>query len=423
MGKNKISSIEPENLSRKEANIRDDTLEAVYKGSQFDRPHDRRWSTLGSFLLAAVIGAMTAMFALFAIITGSIKGVPFFDRLDVAAFFSPMAPITISRTERVTVTSEERIAEVTRRIPPMLYGVYLKKDLTDDATGLMQSAGTPRAHAISLTSNGWLLSAGELSEVQTGDISVVSSDGKSFAVERRTQDSATGLWFLKVDASTMVAASLSRDTPPLLPGTQVLLAVFRVGRTSLISHKTVEGVVTLPYRDTDRLEARVRLPLPVSGMGTGVPAVNLAGEVVAIVSLIEGDNAFAVPIANVASVFEQVFNNGSILRPSVGLRYFELSNVADLAFSLTRGRRQGALLVNNGSQPSVSPKSNAAAAGLQEGDIIIKVEGELVREETDLATLLQSYPPTAKVKLTVVRGGEERLVDVLLSPPASSSKK
>lgn len=400
-----------------------DALSDMFRDGGFERPRGGGWGSFAGYLLAGVIGALAGIVALFAAFSGALRGVPLLDRFDIASLLSPTTPITIERTERVTVQAEERIAEIVHRITPVLFGVYAKKDLSADLSGLLKSSASPRAHAISLTSDGWVLAAGELSVADAGDLLLVGFDGRVHPILQRAQDPSTGVWFLKVDTSTFVSAPLYGNSSPLSPDTQVVVASFRVGNAPLVHAQSIAGIVTLPYRDADRLEARVRLPLPLTGAFAGAPLVNMTGEVVALVSAVEGGSAFAVPIAHIAGVLDQVFKNGVIERPTVGAHYIELSNVADAAFPLTRGRRQGALLVKNGAMPAVTPGSSAAAAGLKEGDIIIKVEGELVREESDLASLLLSYPSTATVKLTVAREGEERLIDLKLTPPPSPASQ
>lgn len=421
MAKKDKSNLPPPGQLPSGNNERADTLAAVFHGGGFEKPRKDGWGRAGGYLIAGIVGACTAIVVVLAVVSGTLKGIPILDHIDLAALLSPSAPITIARTERITVTAEERTVDVSSRITPFLYGIYAKKDLTADAAGLIHSGSAPRAHAIALTSDGWLISAGALSVAEAGELAVVAGDGKSYPVLQRLQDEATGVWFLHLDASTLVAASLRRDSLVSAVGTPVLLATFHIGSTPLIYNQSFAGTVVLPFRDADRLEARVRLSQPVIGAPLGAPIVMLSGEVAAIVSAVEGGNAVAVPVANLTAVFNQAFKDGIIERPAVGVRYIELSSVADVAFSLTRGRRQGALLLSQGKIPAVAPKSNAAQAGLKEGDIITKVEGELVREESDLATLLQSYPATARVKLTVVREGEERLIDLSLAVSATAT--
>jgi len=403
---------------------RADALTAMYQKEGFERPRGGGWGALTGYLLAGVIGACAALVVVSVVVTGAFKGVPYLDRIDVASLFSSATPITIERTERVTVTEEERSAEVTARITPSIAGLYATADLTENAGGVLASAGAPRASATVLTSDGWLLSAGALGEKETGKLTIVFADGKPYAAAARMQDPATGLWFLKIDATTLVASAVRRDTASLGPGAPVYAASFRVGSAPLMAEQSVMSVVTLPHRDSDKLEARVRLAHPGNGLGLGSPVVTYAGEIAAVVSAIDQEgNVFAVPIGSIAGAMGDAFKNGALVRARTGMHYVELSNVADLAFALTHGRRQGALLLKNGTIPAVTPKSNADTAGLKEGDIIVKIEGELVREESDMATLLHSYPVASTVKLTVVRDGEERLVDLPLTPATQKTEK
>jgi S1-C subfamily serine protease len=62
----------------------------------------------------------------------------------------------------------------------------------------------------------------------------------------------------------------------------------------------------------------------------------------------------------------------------------------------------------------VAPKGAAAQAGLQKGDVIVKVNGIKVDENAQLAELVARQKPGDKVSLTFVRSGSEQTVDVTL---------
>src|SRR5690606_28579346 len=63
----------------------------------------------------------------------------------------------------------------------------------------------------------------------------------------------------------------------------------------------------------------------------------------------------------------------------------------------------------------------AAAAGLQEGDVITAVEGDAVDQRRTLSERLAAYDEGEVVSLTVLRGGEEMELSVTLGPRSSGN--
>jgi S1-C subfamily serine protease len=77
--------------------------------------------------------------------------------------------------------------------------------------------------------------------------------------------------------------------------------------------------------------------------------------------------------------------------------------------------RSGALIVD------VAPGTAAADAGLVRGDIVTEVDGEPVGSMAELAAHIRRHSPGDELTLTVVSGGTEQQVEVILGaadPPA-----
>lgn len=416
--KNKQPAASQEAPNDPRASTRDDALAAVYaKPHHFELPREYRGlSIIVHVMVAVLFGMIAGVVGLLLLISGVFSRIPYLESLDVGALV-PSAPITIERTEKVSVTADERASAVLKRIQPSIVGIYLTINLSKDLAGLVNSTGAPHATGIALTSDGWILTAGDLSDESAGPLTVITRDGKTYPVERRVQDKATGVWFLNISTSLLVAAPFTRSESPLMPGSSVIIPSFHIGTGGMAAAGAVSGISAPAVRESDRLESRFALLSPLQENSLGMPLVSLAGEVGGVVSAQEGGMARAVPYASLQPIIDRILKDSDARRPQAGMRYIELSSVADVAFPLTHSRRFGALLVKNGEVPAVTPKSNAEKAGLKEGDIVIKVDGDEVTDETDLASLIQAYPNDKTLKLSIVRGGEEKLIDLTLAPP------
>jgi S1-C subfamily serine protease len=63
---------------------------------------------------------------------------------------------------------------------------------------------------------------------------------------------------------------------------------------------------------------------------------------------------------------------------------------------------------------SVTPGSAAADAGIQNGDLIVEVDGTDIRSFDELRGLVSSRSPGETVTVTVVRDGERQDLEVTL---------
>jgi len=126
----------------------------------------------------------------------------------------------------------------------------------------------------------------------------------------------------------------------------------------------------------------------------------LIGINTAIASVSGGSSGlgFAIPIDTVREIAEQLISTGQAVHASLGVN----------ARTVTDGARDGALVVN------VEPGSPAAAAGIQEQDVVIAVDGEAVGSSEELAVAVDAHAPGDSVTVEVVRGGGSREVQALL---------
>jgi putative serine protease PepD len=147
---------------------------------------------------------------------------------------------------------------------------------------------------------------------------------------------------------------------------------------------------------------------------SGGPLINTEGEVVgintAIASLAGGvlsDAAgsiglgFAIPIDDAREIAEQLIEDGEATHAYMGVRIAEVERSGD-------NDTRGAVVAG------VERGSPAEEAGLEEGDVITEVDGEVVRDPAALTSAIRSHAPGDRVSLTVTRDDEETTVDVTL---------
>lgn len=149
---------------------------------------------------------------------------------------------------------------------------------------------------------------------------------------------------------------------------------------------------------------------------SGGPLVNINGEVIGINSLklvqdeIEG-MGFAIPMEEILLYVDRLEVGEKIERPvmgveliDVGSRRQQVYNEINIDSSIT----EGAIIYK------VSANSAAQAAGLQVGDVILKVNGTKVTDSTHFRYLLYKNSVGDTISITYNRSGKESTINVKL---------
>ncbi len=140
---------------------------------------------------------------------------------------------------------------------------------------------------------------------------------------------------------------------------------------------------------------------------SGGPLVNAAGEVIGVNSAIAtlglGDASgsiglgFAIPVDTAKRIIDELINTGTSQTPIIGVQL-------DMSF-------EGP----GGVVAQVTPGSPAQAAGLQEGDVITKVDGNIISDSTALIVAIRANAPGDQIELTVLRNGDTLTVQLTLA--------
>lgn len=143
---------------------------------------------------------------------------------------------------------------------------------------------------------------------------------------------------------------------------------------------------------------------------SGGPLINLNGEVVGMSTAISSRSGgyegigFAVPINLARWVADQLTSKGSVTRAYLGVMVQQMDQEMARQFKVPVGH--GALVTQ------VTPGSPAAAAKLEPGDVILKVDGRAVTGSRELQGLIEQLQIGRKYPLIVLRHGKELHVNV-----------
>lgn len=150
---------------------------------------------------------------------------------------------------------------------------------------------------------------------------------------------------------------------------------------------------------------------------SGGPLVNNDGEVIGINTAVAGGSAqnigFSIPINDAKSLIESVLDSGKLERPYLGVQYIQLTpgSASELGLSV----EEGAYINAGEGSSAVISGSPADQAGLESGDIIVKVNDQAVNQENTLASVIGRFKVGESVKITYIRDGKEQTTDVKLA--------
>lgn len=247
---------------------------------------------------------------------------------------------------------------------------------------------------------------------------VVSMGGESYEAELVGEDSSSDLAVIRlkdVDSSKLTPIEIG-DSDDLSVGEWVMAIGSPFGNEQSVS----TGIVSALYRSTALPSTSgtsiyanmIQTDAAINPGNSGGALVNDNGELIGINSIIESYSGsssgvgFAIPVNYAINIASQIIDGKTPVHPYLGVSLTSVNALSARANNL--GATEGALVV------AVSDGGPAADAGIQENDIITKIDGEQVTSADGLIIALREHEVGDKVTLTVVRDSKEREVEVML---------
>ncbi|MCG6963112.1 MAG: Do family serine endopeptidase [Acidobacteria bacterium] len=235
-------------------------------------------------------------------------------------------------------------------------------------------------------------------------------DGAKYAVKVVGRDPATDIALIRV-------VKPDREFPVLSLGesktARVGEWVMAVGNPLNMGDTVTVGVVSAKGRvlgisDTS-FENFIQTDAAINFGNSGGPLVDVQGNVIGINTAINarGQNmGFAVPIDTAKLILPQLREHGKVVRGYLGVTVTNVSPELQDAFGLKD--RNGAFV------EEVLAGHAGDKAGLEHGDVIIKINGDPVTNTRGLIDRISATPPGTKVKLEVLRNGKSKELTAVL---------
>jgi serine protease Do len=181
------------------------------------------------------------------------------------------------------------------------------------------------------------------------------------------------------------------------------------------------GIVSGKGRDVQvdndtRINNLIQTDAAINPGNSGGPLADASGAVVGINTAVATDSSgigFAIPIDIAKPIMEQARAGEELSRPWIGIRFtsIDLQVKADQNLPVDNG----ALVTNAGGDgTAIVEDSPAAKAGIQDGDIILSLNGIRIDQEHPLDAVLVQFAPEDEVVLDVLRDGASVKITVTL---------
>ena len=240
------------------------------------------------------------------------------------------------------------------------------------------------------------------------DITVTLQDGTELEAKLVGADHKADLAVLQLEGQFPTLKPIAFGDSDALRLGEVVLAVgdpFGVGKSvtmGIVSAKGRGGMGIEEYEDFIQTDAAI------NPGNSGGALVNMRGELVGINTAIASPNrgyagiGFAIPTTMARPIMDMLIKDGKVSRGFLGV------NIATVTSALAKEHKlpatRGALVAK------VQPDSPAAKAGLEEGDVVVALNGTEVRSGDVLRNTIAMTSPGTTVNLEVVRKQQGKIV-------------
>jgi serine protease Do len=231
-------------------------------------------------------------------------------------------------------------------------------------------------------------------------IDIRLDDGRELRPRRSWSDAGTDIAVLELDADDLPTARVAAGD-----SLQIGDTVLAIGSPFGLSHSVTLGIVSAKGRrdlelgqGTVRFQDFIQTDAAINPGNSGGPLLNMRGEVVGLNTCIASNSGgsegigFAIPIAMVMFVTEQLVEHGTVARAYLGV-------ALDRDFTPREADRLGMLRPVGARVEAVTVNAPAANAGVRPDDVILEFDGRPIEDDDHLMSVvgMTSVDRTAKV--------------------------
>ena len=250
-------------------------------------------------------------------------------------------------------------------------------------------------------------------------ITVTMPDGGEYPAKLVGRDGASDLAVLKISAGKDLPFVKFGDSRNARVGDWVIA----IGNPFGLGGTVTSGIISAVYRNTGSgtaYDRYLQTDASINRGNSGGPMFDMQGNVIGINNAIFSPTGgsvgigFAIPAEVAAPIVEKLRKGETIERGYLGVRIQSLNE--DLADSLGIAHNRGEFI------QAVEPGQAAAKAGIQAGDVVLKVNGKEVTRDQTLSYLVANTAPGTRIPIELVRNGRSMTVNAVVSSRPSEEE-
>jgi 2-alkenal reductase len=313
---------------------------------------------------------------------------------------------------RVVVDEESAVTEVVQEAGPAVVAVISETQPQRDSSGRLTTE-TAIGSGVIIDEQGFVITNEHVVR-DAATVRVILHDGEEKPASLVGDDRPfTDLAVLRIQPGDLTAVPLG-DSDALAPGQRVIA----IGNTLSEFQNTVTlGVVSGLHRSWRRegmvMEDLVQTDAAINHGNSGGALLNTEGELVGLNTTVvrtteAGETvegvAFAISSNTIAPIAGAIMERGRYPRPFLGIVHLDVNpTVAQI----------NNLPVSNGAYVAeVTPDSPAEAAGIQQGDIVVRMGDMTLSEDMPFINALSRLEPNRETEIAINRGGSEITLEV-----------
>jgi serine protease Do len=254
---------------------------------------------------------------------------------------------------------------------------------------------------------------------EADEIIVNFADGSKLKAELLGRDEKIDLAVLRVKPKTPLRAVTFGDSDKTRVGEWVIA----IGNPFGLGGSVTVGVISARNRNIESslYDDFIQTDAAINRGNSGGPLFNLQGEVIGINTAIFSQTGgsigigFAIPANTVAPLIKQLRESGEIQRGWIGVSIQAVDD--QIAESLGLPRASGALIA------AVGENGPAMKGGMLAGDVVIRFNGQEVREMRNLPRIVAGSEIGKTVDVVVIRKGKEQTLRIQVAKLADTDKK
>ncbi|MDQ0257594.1 serine protease Do [Evansella vedderi] len=326
-------------------------------------------------------------------------------------------------TEMVNISMTSEVIDAVERVSDAVVGV-INNRVSQGFFGPTNREGTGSGVVYKIEGDKAYIVTNQHVIERANEIDVTLSNGARVPAELVGEDRITDLAVLTIDADEVDTVAEFGNSDLLRAGEPAIA----IGNPLSFEGSVTLGIISAVERSIpvdvfgdgqiDWNAEVIQTDAAINPGNSGGALLNIKGEVIGINSMKIAQSAvegigFAIPTAIAIPVIEDLERYGEVQRPQMGVVIHSLQEIPSVYWQGALGLPEdvkGGVYVHD-----VTPNSPAERAGLEEGDVIIKLDDQEIKDTHDLRRFLYTEKRIGdSMKVTFYRNGEQQEVELTL---------